>query len=303
MKRRNGFLDIDDYFKHLPNLSKTDLVKPSGYSYHNFWIKIDGIKYYFKPSFHRIDSYSEIIALHIAKHLGIEAITYDLAAFNNKIGVISKCYRKDDCEYVSGVDILYDYSKNNSKELCELGLGNSLSFDIGLNSLEIIWQALENRYKDNPKANIEELVYKIVLQYIFCILIAHSDKGPQNWEIEEGPEKIDIVPLFDNELSFENPDGYDYYSLLNPTIEENYIKIPESLRKFLSISSQEYIDLFLEKFNILTNEKLVEIINEVEEYIEAPIPRSEKNHFMDNFKKHRNNIEEVLNDLGFYKGR
>lgn len=302
MKRINGFWDLDGYFykiedahpENINYLYSEGLIVETDI-YNHYWLKIEGEKYYFKETRHH---YQELISEEIARFLGYETAEYDLAYFNGIKGVISKSFKKEDAQYISGAEILKDYYDSDPNTINEMGLREDWNnyfkepYYSEMNNLEIIWQALEHRYKNDGRVNIAVLMSQIVDLYIFSVLISHSDRISLNWEIEEGSE-IKIAPFFDNENSFfEETEVY-----LSTSFSDNRALPQESIRTFLSVSDAMFRDRFIAKFEELTEEAMKEIFEKVEKKIEAKIPEKQKEYILKNFCENRNNIEEVINEL------
>jgi len=303
MNRINGFLDLDGYFykiedKHPENINylydeglviETDI-------YNHYWLTIEGEKYYFKETRHH---YQELIAYEIAKLLGYESAEYDLAYFNGIKGVISKNFKKEDCTYVNGAEILKNYYESDFETVKEMGLREDWKdyfkepYYSEMKNLEIIWQALEHRYKLDGRVDISVLMEQIVDLYIYSILISHSDRISLNWEIEEGRNSVKLAPLFDNENSFF--DEVEVY--MSTSYDDNRSLLHESVRKFLSISDESFRERFIQKFDLLTEDLMREIFDKVESKIESQIPEKQKEYIFNNFCSHRNKIEEVVNEF------
>ena len=287
MKRINGFLNLDSYFNAVHD---TDLIFESDYKKGHYWLIIEGEKYYFKPE---ENAYRELISYNVANKLDIPAVWYDLAVYNNQRGVISKNYCKENCKYIKGYDILDEYFENHFGDLIVMGFDPTIS--VGhkrmskLNNLEVIKNALIERYKD--KINVEELIYQFVLLFIFSILTIQKDKSPQNWDIEEGIDRVSLIPLMDNALSFTEPT--DKVSLAASIASSEY-SFEECLKEFLMTSSSEEVQLFVDKFNVLTEDAFLDIISKVEIDINSAIPSREKNEIINNFIVNRNNIKKLL---------
>lgn len=313
MERKDGYLDLNKYFEEIKlkknckyyDLLVAGIIEPSTYCNDHFWLNIEGEKYYYKPSY---CAYHELLAYHIAKELGYNATYCDLATFTIKStetednkGIISKSYRKSNCKYITGTQILEEYYNARPNEVKEMGLNDDwkLYYDgpyfVDMNNLEIIWQALEFKYKNNPKANIEKLVKQLAENYIFFILIMANDKGSQNWEIEESENEINVCPIIDNEMIFYNTNTTVAFST---SFEDSDKSIKESIRKFLTISSREYINLFINKFNALDIEMLYRCIEKVEKQTETNMPEELKNEIIKNYTLNREAITEVLQELG-----
>lgn len=317
MKRNNGYLDLNDYFGKIKHKNKwhnydfllNGIIEPSMYMDSHYWLKINGKKYYFKPTNY---PYHEILGYFIAKYLGFNASFYDLAELKNidhKVvkGVISESYRKKDAKYINGTELLGDYFKKQPEKVKDMGLTDSWvdcyegpNF-LDMNNLEIIWQALEYRYRNKKSVNIKALMDDIIEKYIFSILTRTNDLGAQNWEIEESNDGVKICPLFDNESIYFDR---DVTASLSVGFQDNNQSIKESLKRFLTISSQEYIDLFIKKYEFLELEDFLILIKKVEEHLQVEIPREVKDELVNIFMYNRKEIAEVLEELNLNsKGR
>ena len=117
----------------------------------------------------------------------------------------------------------------------------------------------------------------------------------QNWVLEESSDNVSLVPIFDNELCFLINEKK---GVPNTNLSTNFNDIGKGnykiLDEFLKISSEEYINLFCDKFNMLTLEVFGELINKVECKIESPIPEYIKERYIKLFIYNRQNVEEVL---------
>lgn len=305
MKRVNGFIDINLYFKELgeseSTLEEKGLVRKSDYfNEHQYWITLEGKEYYFKQT---NAYYRELLCSQLAKMLDIEALDYDLATYNGYIGVISESYRKEGNIYVSGHHILANYYNKDLDTVNEMGLEQinwekdaEAPYYFHMNNLMTIWQALEVYY---PYADISYLLDKIINQFIFAILTEQIDKGAQNWEIEESFDNVDVVPLYDNEGAyFGLKDEYGLSMAMSTDYRDYDATIIEVLRNFLNTSSNEYVELFLNKFNTLDEEMLEKALKNIEIKTGIEIPEKEKSNIYSNFIKHQMKIENLLNELG-----
>lgn len=307
MQRINGFLNLDEYFNEIKNnksLSDVDLetlgyILPSDYKWNQCWLKINNEYYYFKVT---RNLYHELIVSECAKFLGVDTIDYDLAIFENSEGVISKSYHKKGYNYTSGTKILLKYILDNNYGILEdMGFDKSelekKEFDIVdyINNLEIIWQALEQRYK---KIDIRKLIDKFILFFMFNILIGQIDGMAQNWEIEENDKEIDLVPFYDGSSAFYYDEEFDDpYGSLSTNFKDKNRNNYVILEEFLNISSTEYINLFLAKYELLDYNNFISIIEKVENKIEIGIPNRDKQNIIESYLKNRENIEMVISKI------
>lgn len=247
MERVNGFIKLDGC-----------RCKKSGYI-GQYYVYIDDEEYYFKPT---KACYNEIVTYHILKFLGIDACYVDLAVLNGKFGVISKSLRKDGVKLVSGNVILRSYLSSSLGFIEKMGFDkrdyhylklyylNVLSmYPRTINTLEIIWQALEDRYKD--RINISEVMDQFVIMHLFDIIVNNADRHEWNWMIEESDTGIKLVPLFDFDrclkdkcTSFKMGVNFDdlYYGGKIMTSAR------DRLSNFLEVSSYDYLYLFLSMY-------------------------------------------------------
>jgi len=300
MERNNGFLDLNKYFNKFTEkeIAENFLIIPSNWGINHYWMVINGESYYFKPT---NAPYNELICYEIAKLFNMDAVSCDLASYNDRTGVISKDYRKDNCKYIPGYKLLEYYYNDQKHIVNEMGLENinwkdnyEGPFYIHMNNLETIWQALEYLYYKRDKEQINKCFLKIINQFMFAILTCQYDKGAQNWELEDDGKNIEIVPIFDNEGSYSD---IDYLSAMSTGFEDVDNTIPKVLERFLKISSSEFIDLFLKYYNLLTEEKMYEIFKTIETKTGTLIPVEVTNEIISNFNLNRKNIEEVLDKL------
>lgn len=309
MERFNGYLDLTKYYQNLKTEKQCDYyrlivdgyIRQSEYDDRHYWLKINEEMYYFKPT---IFPYQEIISYHIATMLGYNACFYDLATFSvtkDKIykGVISKSYHKTGARYISGMKILEEYYKAYPDVVNDMGLTNAWEgiyegpYVVDMNNLEIIWQALEYRYADK-KVNIEALMNDLVDRYILAILLRSYDFSSYNWELEEIDNAVSVCPLTDNELAFYNEKTTISFSTSFKDSEKN---VKESLKLFLTRSSEEFVDLFVKKFYEFDYEMLLKAIVLTENQVNTKIPEEEKKDIIANYLLNQKEVTEVLKEL------
>lgn len=290
MERIDGYLCIDDCEKVLADKDK-----------HQYWVIINNEEYYFKPA---TLPYHELIAYYAAEILGIEACYCDLAVLNGEKGIISKSLRNKKDKLVLGDVFLDDYLLNSMNNIKKMGLSKGMadlieidyfeggySYSEQVNNLEIIWQALEYRYGN--KVNIKEIMNQFVLMYLFTIIFHDVDKHPGNWMLIENKEGVNLAPLFDNERIFED---YCCGVNLSTSFNDSGDDICSSLKEFLKISSSEYFDFFVIKYDeIISNfDRILEL---VERQIGAEIPFIDRGRIVLGFSKNRLMIEKALDSF------
>lgn len=307
MIRRNGFLDIDTYFQELmkeKNLRYDDLyfdgyITPKIYNDNHFLLLVDGKEYYFKPT---RNIYEELIVSECAKQLDIDHVEYDLAIFNGIEGVISENYKKEHNDYIPGVKILYDYFRDdaNKEILQQMGLDfnqiensyNSVVVAEAIQNLEIIWQALEYRYKDDYQS-VENIMHNLLEHFMLNMLIGQKDGHPLNWEIEESLEGNSLVPYYDGGESFDDYDEPHSFIAVSykDKFKDNYIVLEE----FFKVSSDDFIESFIDKFNRLNSTVFYEIIRKVESKIGIRLPYRTIGRITNAFEDNRDMIENIIN--------
>lgn len=302
MKRINGYLNIDGYFiKKYQRKYVEELIKKIS-SIH-YEINIDGESYFFKKTDF---PYNELLAYEIASFIGLNAVPYDLAIFQNMKGVISKNFKNDKCRYISGQNLLFEYSRapKNMNYLENMGLvqtelnqfPDNAPYSYNINNLAVIWQAIEYRYNRlGIYVDMEKIMNDLILYFMFNILTLQNDGMAQNWMLEESDIGVNVVKCFDNELCFQIKDGKmepsaNLCTNFNDVGLNNY----QILEEFLKTSDERYYELFKEKFEMLTMENFLKMIVRVENKIECSLPNNLKENYIKMFEKNRENIFQIL---------
>ena len=266
MERRQGYLVIDDFSREQADY------------YEHYWVCIEGVEYYFKPTEF---VYNELIGYRIAQLLGIDACYCDLAILNGQRGIISKSLRSPNSKLVPGNLIVGEYAQKFPDIIKNMGFvggnlemiikncldGNS-SLVYSINNLEVIIRALEWRY--GHLVDINKIIEQFILMYLYTIIVTDVDRGPLNWMILEMPNNIGLGPLIDNEWTFRDTDAETPISLFVDF--KDYYSTPfESLQYFLSVYPKKYFTLFEEMFDkVIVN--FEGIIKAVEKQTGVPIP-------------------------------
>lgn len=292
MTRKEGFIDLDKILNDIGLDKMSDLKKmknnPSKSSTINVTKYIEdmnlsinfnylGEQYFYKYYFY-INPYNELLANELAKDFGLQNVEYDLAILDNKKGVLSKNFRKDNAIYIKGADILYGFWQERHLDKH--------------NNLYDIWDALEYRYHNhsNKRDIIEHLMNKIVSIFLFDIINCQGDRHCLNWEIVESENNIDIVPLYDNE----NILCANYHPIMLTMIRQIGDDLEHSLDMFLKESSIEYKNLLKEKMWIIENENLKSAFKRIEEKTCYPMPEDVKEYYLIEYEKHRIFLKKQL---------
>lgn len=302
MERIDGYLVIDGCKKVMSDKDKD-----------HYWVYINGEEYYFKE----LDNpYNELLGYNACKYLGIDACYTDLAILDGKCGIISKSLRDNSSKLVSGDELLGEYLAHNfdvikdmgfvgeiAARVKEYGLGDTTRYlsSIYINNLEIIWQALEDRYKG--LTNIGEIMEQFVSMYMFTIIFADIDKHPGNWYIMECENSVRLAPIFDNgDILIGYEDGYEPNNVIacfSTNFSDHEVNQINSLKTFFEISSYEYFLMFVSMFDKAVM-NFDEIINLCEKQIGREIPKYEKEKIIVSFNKTQEKIQEVIDE---YKKR
>ena len=206
--REKGFINLDDYFKNkyeieeinIEKLDSKNIIRQElgGISL-SFWLDFFGYDVLFKDSEGMDKAYIELINEEFIKNIGLKSAHYDLAKFNNKLGVISYNFKKENYVYKDLYSILSEYYSN-------VILGNEKKYDLPkfknvddatdkLNNLDDIWSSFEFYYKDNPNKNkiIKNLMHDLVKLFIYDLFMNQSDRHASNFLIcENKNDKSDI---------------------------------------------------------------------------------------------------------------
>ena len=290
--RKEGFIELDKVLNDigLDDISKLKEMKNNP----NENLSINVTKYiedmnlsinfnylgeqYFYKYYYYINPYNELLANELAKDFGLQNVEYDLAILDNKKGVLSKNFRKDNAIYIKGADILYEFWQERHLDKH--------------NNLYDIWDALEYRYHNhsNKRDIIEHLMNKIVSIFLFDIINCQGDRHCLNWEIVESENNIDIAPLYDNEFILSTTSYAIALSMVNEISDD----LEDSLDMFLKESSIEYKDLLKQKMWIIDAENLKYAFKRIEEKTRYPMPEDVKQYYLIEYEKHRNLLKNQL---------
>lgn len=235
-------------------------------------------------------SYIELVLEELAHDFGIPSVHYDLATLNGREGVITKYFKKKDCKYLFGEELLKEYVEEGLK-ISEDNFSVWDSAVLSHNSLEGIWRALDYRYRNskNRESIVWHLMSRLVDIFIFDILTHQKDRHSYNWGIVESEGKIDIQPLYDNELAFD--DIKELPPLVSESLKEEEPlhfshydhSTEEALVEFLEVSGSRYIEKLEEKLPLIQEENIASVISRVEKRIGCEIPQFVKEHIQDCF--------------------
>lgn len=292
MTRKEGFIDLDEILNDIGLDKISELKEMKNNPSKSFKINVTKYikdmnmsinftylgKQYFYKYYYYVNPYNELLANELAKDFGLQNVEYDLAILNDKKGVLSKNFRKDNTIYIKGADLLYEFWQARYLDKH--------------NNLYDIWDALEYHYRNHSdkRAIVEHLMNKIVFIFIFDIINCQSDRHCLNWEIAENENNIDIAPLYDNE----NILCANYYPIMLTMIRQTGDNLQHSLDLFLKESSVEYKDLLKQKMWIIDTENLKSAFKRIEEKTCYPMPEDVKEYYLIEYEKHRNLLKNQL---------
>lgn len=260
-------------------INKDNLVPNFKGSHTIYNFKMDNDTYYFKEVPNR-ELVMEMISKSIAFLLGIPYLKESIAILNDKYGLLSKSYLKDDDKSYNLHNLMQNYFyENNDDELLDYRKLASL------NNLEDIWFALEDRYED--KNIVKNLMDGITNIFMFDLLVGESDRTLRNIEIIESYNTVTLAPLYDTSSILADKStalGVD---------EDDYLKCDlDKLDKFIENSDTSYKEKFYSYLNTLDSIGIEKIIEETERENDFIIDNNLKNEIITKFNSRINMFKE-----------
>ena len=257
-----------------------DEISPNFKGSHNIYnFKMNNDTYYFKEVPNR-ELVMELISKSIAFVLGIPYLKESIAVLNDKYGLLSKSYLKENDKSYNLHKLMQNYFyEYNDYELLDYKKLSSLT------NLEDIWFALEDRYKD--KDVVKNLMDGITTIFMFDLLVGESDRTLRNIEIIENDNTVALAPLYDTSSILTDKNtvlGVD---------ENDYLKSDTlKLDKFLETSDASYKEKFYSYLNTLDSIGIEKIIEETEIENNFIINEELKNEIITKFNKRINMFKE-----------
>lgn len=260
-------------------INKDNLIPNFKGSHTIYNFKMDNDTYYFKEVPNR-ELVMEMISKSIAFLLGIPYLKESIAILNDKYGLLSKSYLKDDDKSYNLHNLMQNYFyENNDDELLDYRKLASL------NNLEDIWFALEDRYED--KNIVKNLMDGITNIFMFDLLVGESDRTLRNIEIIESYNTVTLTPLYDTSSILADKStalGVD---------EDDYLKSDlDKLDKFIENSDTSYKEKFYSYLNTLDSIGIEKIIEETERENDFIIDNNLKNEIITKFNSRINMFKE-----------
>ncbi len=269
-------------------INKDNLIPNFKGSHTIYNFKMDNDTYYFKEVPNR-ELVMEMISKSIAFLLGIPYLKESIAILNDKYGLLSKSYLKDDDKSYNLHNLMQNYFyENNDDELLDYRKLASL------NNLEDIWFALEDRYED--KNIVKNLMNGITNIFMFDLLVGESDRTLRNIEIIESYNTVTLAPLYDTSSILADKStalGVD---------EDDYLKCDlDKLDKFIENSDTSYKEKFYSYLNTLDSIGIEKIIEETERENDFIIDNNLKNEIIAKFNSRINMFKEHEKRVSFSK--
>ena len=269
-------------------INKDNLIPNFKGSHTIYNFKMDNDTYYFKEVPNR-ELVMEMISKSIAFLLGIPYLKESIAILNDKYGLLSKSYLKDDDKSYNLHNLMQNYFYgNNDDELLDYRKLASL------NNLEDIWFALEDRYED--KNIVKNLMDGITNIFMFDLLVGESDRTLRNIEIIESYNTVTIAPLYDTSSILADKStalGVD---------ENDYLKSDlDKLDKFIENSDTAYKEKFYSYLNTLDSIGIEKIIEETERENDFIIDNNLKNEIITKFNSRINMFKEYEKRVSIFK--
>lgn len=295
--------DIAELNIYLSSRKDVEVVKSfGGDSLIVKFIYDDGNVYYFNYD-NDCTPYGDLIYGCICDDLGIAHIDYDVARLGFLEGTLSKDYVRENVKYITGKTLLCENGGIDlefspwDREMAKRYGRDDVIFNktVRYNSLEGIWSALENRFKDEPDL-VKSLMGKIVDMYVVDILTAQNDRHSENWTLTEENGNINVHPIFDNRRIFL---GLPYIASIamyvdNQLLEDGKDDLETSVRKFISQSSSEFVQKLKDSLWVLSEENFEKIVERIENKTGFPFPIKLRDSFKIKFRIQLEFLQELL---------
>lgn len=252
------------------------------YTFHH-----NGTKYYFKEMPIR-ELVAELVALKIGKLVDIPMVELEVAILNQNYGTLSENFQQVGDKKVALPNIMGEYFESSIED--EDSLLDFLTLK-RLNNLEDIWFALEEKYQDTSM--VAATMNSIVDIFCFDMLTGQSDRHLGNIELLENNGRIRVAPCYDNSSIYGGNSsllGVDFDDFGTSSEEEK-------LTKFLTISSQEFVDKFFTMQQKLKQVGINAILDSVVDEYSIPIYSDIRNDLVDGYQQQMQVIEACKNKV------
>ena len=285
MKRSNGYLNLVFDSKY-DQLVKNNIIKPL--YRHRICFYIESLRLFFKEE---NNCYPELIGSEMAKFLNVNSVYYDMlevVTLDKTIkGVVSNDFREDNYKLITIDKIIDEYLLDSNKKV----LYNDMN-------LELLSDALNNHYinYENKESIVNRIMDDIKKSFLFDILIGNIDNGKYNYELKENDTDGKLTPYFDYEQIFK-------FGTTRLTVNDNNnYDVYDNLLIFLN-SEANYVDYFKKMYELLTPDKIEELIIKIENDKHIRVPDNYKNIIFLSYSRHYNNIGMILEKINSHSKR
>ena len=220
-------------------------------------VTVGGKKYYFK----RNDAYVELLAEQIAELFQLKHAHYETV----KVG--------GDSYYLS-------------KDLNDDG-SFATAQDFGIIDSHI--KVIEDFICMHFPQQAERLIEQLMKMFFMDLLVLNVDRSNDNWGFLLTPDGVINICVLDNDLSFIHET-----SVMTSLSDNYYCRSFEEIRNIFETFPEEYINMFIEMYDLLDLKKLEEIIKLVEEKIGMKLPY--KNNYYGRYYTLREKIKGLIEE-------
>ena len=317
LKNKDSYLiENDKDFRKLINSGILTFNDKIGSRYNGYWLNLyhgkdkdtdNRVIKIYKNTELPITFYLELLNERLASHCGLNSIESKIFKYkkgSNIYGIISEDYRKFGYKTVSGKDIVYNFLKEIECTIKDDSELENINIDFNINSLPIIYQALnyffynkvsENKFNYNSKkalSTVNIIFYGLIKRYIFSYLTMQKDFHLDNWEILYNDHSAYLSPMYDLELSM----GEDFYNeRFNTSMKwskEKDIDIDKDFQEFIDYS-EENKKLVVNMHNVLTINDVIMFMNDIQNR-GIIINERKKEEIIKCFSKHYDKLDNML---------
>lgn len=261
--------------------------------------------YLWKELKDRNQFYKSLIIEEMAQLSNIDVPHTELVISDCIHGELIEDYRKDGFHYISGTEILYDFfqAEKDSDYLKQV-IPHYLRKDYldemekiqllkYLNTLEIVWNALEFRYQKYLRKNeiVNHIMGDLSNRFAFDFLTMQRDRHASNWEVEENDEIARLTPHFDSNRSFYYPSfSLEFHVNSHFKVTDLY----EELEYFLIYSDDSFCHYFYTIYELFTPEKILLILDKIEIKLNHQIPIDLRLSIIGSYEEHYGQLRTIV---------
>jgi len=287
MERKNGYLILDNekIVRKIPR-NTTGFV---------FEFLIHGEEHYFKPC-EEAHALLEVFCSYVANRIEIPSVFYDIAIYQNQLGVLSKTYNPNHEKEISIRDLLVSYYINVIVEDEDL-LKDVSDFD-NLYNLDDIWNALDFHYKNREDKNIvvARLMREIMDSFLLQIILGNRDMHFTQLIILDGEYPHLTLNHDYGEACLVNIQNNFYPYALQVTMKDTSSKVQPKFTIFelLTSSDEIFIEYFKEKLNLLPSSE--EVLLEMNRKLDILVSKDKISFFLKHYKEYCTFLKTVFDE-------